>query len=363
MKISHKNGPFVVEINGGILSARQFQAAEGWDTGSELAAEYPLFMFPLRQMPWFVIHSDGLYAQNAHDSLTPLYRGQDAKRLLTCLERAICTHEWRKSFLRKLAIAFISAALFITGYLALNVTEMTTPQVSRGTVTGTQNHAYATLPAQSHSQKADAAFQGMTTESLPMPEDASQTTQNTMTSTPADGWSLSQEVRAGLPEKLRKAASRGIFTVNLSSGHARTLYVFADPECANCRRMERHFETVSGMVNVVIFPVTIEGRESSLKSLTPVMQLPETERAAAWKQLFDADAGITVPGKAEETKDETLAETARGAIGVNEVAFRAYRLPGTPWTISDDGRYVPQAVLSSPAALTAFLNGDDHDGQ
>lgn len=117
------------------------------------------------------------------------------------------------------------------------------------------------------------------------------------------------------------------------------------------------------MVNVVIFPVTIEGRESSLKSLTPVMQLPETERAAAWKQLFDADAGITVPGKAEEKEDETLAETARGAIGVNEVAFRAYRLPGTPWTISDDGRYVPQAVLSSPAALTAFLNGDDHDGQ
>jgi TrbB protein len=129
--------------------------------------------------------------------------------------------------------------------------------------------------------------------------------------------------------------------------------------------MERHFETAAGLVNVIIFPVTIEGGDASLKALTPVMALDESVRATAWKQLFAADAGISVPGgqPAPVVTDETLAETARGAIGVNEVAFRAYRLPGTPWTISDDGRYVPQAVLSSPAALMAFLNGERHDGQ
>lgn len=73
-----------------------------------------------------------------------------------------------------------------------------------------------------------------------------------------------------------------------------------------------------------------------------------------------------VPGavpRAPAAADDAQAETARGAIGVNEVAFRAYRLPGTPWTISDDGRYVPQGVLSSPAALTDFLNGGGHDRQ
>ncbi|ERH63863.1 hypothetical protein N172_20760, partial [Pantoea dispersa EGD-AAK13] len=67
--------------------------------------------------------------------------------------------------------------------------------------------------------------------------------------------------------------------------------------------------------------------------------------------------------RAPAAADDAQAETARGAIGVNEVAFRAYRLPGTPWTISDDGRYVPQGVLSSPAALTDFLNGGGNDRQ
>ncbi|MNY66484.1 hypothetical protein D3C86_2039190 [compost metagenome] len=95
------------------------------------------------------------------------------------------------------------------------------------------------------------------------------------------------------------------------------------------------------------------------------MALPEAERATAWKTLFSADAGVSVPGTTltSGTPEPEKAEIARGAIGVNEVAFRAYRLPGTPWTISDDGRYVPQAVLSSPAALKAFLEGGNHDGQ
>ena len=183
---------------------------------------------------------------------------------------------------------------------------------------------------------------------------------------PADNWSLPASARLTLPAKLRSAASRGIFTIPLSSGHARTLYVFADPLCANCQRMERHFETAAGMVNVVIFPVTIEGRNDSMQMLTPVMLMPEAERAAGWKHLFSADAGMPVPGRTQDAspvavKEKT--ELAQGALGVNEVAYRAYRLPGTPWTISDDGRYVPQAVLSSPGALEAFLKEGEADGQ
>lgn len=360
MKILRREGPFVVEITGDLLSARRHQAGEGWGTagtGKYVISDgmVPVFILPRRNMPWFVMHGDGLYAQNAHDALSPLYRGDDAAQLLTGLIRALTSAENRRSACRNIGIGMGIAAIALGILIWSAFTPLTEPHgiglSAKPLFSTTTNNGDAGRPVPppppSHPKAVLAP---------PVPIPAAE-------NVPTDGWNLPSSVRAGLPEKLRNAASRGIFTVPLSSGHARTLYVFADPACPNCQRMERHFETVSGMVNVVIFPVTIEGRESSLKALTPVMALPEAERAAAWKRLFAADAGISVPVGSQAAPvltDEAQAETARGAIGVNEVAFRAYQLPGTPWTISDDGRYVPQAVMSSESSLATFLGGT-HD--
>ncbi len=46
------------------------------------------------------------------------------------------------------------------------------------------------------------------------------------------------------------------------------------------------FQTAAGMVNVVIFPVTIEGRNASLQTLTPVMLLPEASAQLPGNTFF-----------------------------------------------------------------------------
>lgn len=338
MEFTSRNGSFNVSITGGLLTASRVVS--------------PLFTLPLKALPWFVLHSDGLYAQNAHDALTPLYRGDDAKELLACLTDVLHAREHRCTVRRRLSMLAGAIAIITAGWFAISLLTAL-KQDGRG-----QQARSAALNVPAYFSPP-AASQG---REVPQQSNAPR---NVVSTASVHGWDLPLNVRSQLPAKLKSAAEKGIFTVPLSSGHERTLYVFADPECENCQKMERHYETAAGKVNVVIFPVTIEGGESSLKSLTPVMAMPETQRAAAWKQLFAADAGVSVPGHAPGAPviDETQAETARGAIGVNEVAYRAWRLPGTPWTISDDGRYVPQRVLSSPAALEAFLNGGDHDGQ
>jgi TrbB protein len=340
--ISRKEGPFEAEITGGLLSVRRdFQ---------------PIFTCRMNVQPWFVVHSDGLYAQNAHDALTPLYRGEDSSLLLTCLISVLRQNETRRSGLNILGACTVLSAFVMAVFFALSTPKMPAPLVPPGAVEAGVPIPTATAFT-THSQPGSSLPQYAPAVRAFTPEKAT-------VELPSDGWSLSAEARALLPDKLHKAASRGLFTVPLSSGHTRTIYVFADPECANCQRMERHFETASGQVNVVIFPVTTEGGQDSLAALTPVMALPEAERATAWKTLFSVDAGMSVPGAtAAGPLEPEKAEIGRGAIGVNEVAFRAYRLPGTPWTISDDGRYVSQAVLSSPAALKAFLEGGNHDGQ
>ncbi|WP_324022344.1 thioredoxin fold domain-containing protein [Pantoea sp. JZ29] len=381
MTISRREGPFVADITGGVLSARRETSQAGRGQGGmhfhTAAASEPLFILPVTECPWVVMQSDGLYAQNAQHAPTALYRGDDAAQLLSCITNLMTTVESKRSLhggIRKYAFAVAAAyltgiLLVLTGYAFYQFTtpdsrllnQLNSPQILHPE----SDHARFRPAEPDATDMTPSWHKGWRVDSPALIKPLPQAQQRVDTA-PADGWDLPQNVRSELPAKLKSAASRGLFTVPLSSGHARTIYVFADPACPNCQRMERHFETVAGTVNVVIFPVTIEGREASLKALTPVMALPEAERPAAWRQLFAVDAGISVPGGGQAAPvpaDENQAETARGAIGVNEVAFRAYRLPGTPWTISDDGRYVPQSVLSSPAALTAFLNGGGNDGQ
>ncbi|MBF7144969.1 MULTISPECIES: DsbC family protein [Pseudomonas] len=187
----------------------------------------------------------------------------------------------------------------------------------------------------------------------------------------ADGWELPQNIRETLPGKLHKAAERNLFTVNYSTGHARTLYVFADPHCPNCTRLDPALNALSDAFNVVVFPVSVIGKEQSVADITPVLCLPPEQRKPAWNALFDPGRDGLDLGKEPQagqpgaaSKDVAAANggqpancaDAQNALGVNEVAYQTYRIPGTPWVIADDGRYVPQALLKDASRLQSFLD-------
>lgn len=183
---------------------------------------------------------------------------------------------------------------------------------------------------------------------------------------PDDGWALPQAIRSTLPNKLHNAAKRKLFTVDYSSGHARTLYVFADPSCPNCKRLEPALNALSDDFNVVVFPVPVIGKEKSIAAITPVLCLPPEQRKSAWDALFDpAPEGLNLgkkPAKKASGEGDPKAsqsgdcDVAVKALGINQVGYQAYRIPGTPWVISDDGRYVSQALLRDPLKLQAFLD-------
>lgn len=175
---------------------------------------------------------------------------------------------------------------------------------------------------------------------------------------PADVWSLPVSIRATLPAKLKAAADRQLFTVNLSSGHDQTLYVFADPQCPNCQHLEPALVAAAQSVNVVVFPVAVIGREKSIAAITPVLCLPPEQRSGAWQALLTVGHYGLQLGKPAVEGEEVArhCEVAEKALGVNEVAYQTYRIPGTPWVITDDGRHVPQSVLRDPTQLRQFLN-------
>ncbi|HDI6030663.1 TPA: hypothetical protein PN971_004906, partial [Escherichia coli] len=159
-----------------------------------------------------------------------------------------------------------------------------------------------------------------------------------------------QAVRA---ESLKKAAASGRYTVTLSTGHPRTIYVFSDPLCPHCRTLEPVLDVLAQDYNVEIFPVSVIGSTDSQKLLSPLLCQPAAERPAHWKSLFAVDAGMAPGSKTDAPATEC--EEGLHALNINNRAFNYYQLPGTPQLLADDGREIPLSVLTSDKRLADFL--------
>jgi TrbB protein len=313
----------------------------------------------LRHKPSFYLSNGSVTCRDFQGSEFVLHTRDtdEAQDLLNELAIATLRHRRLKNLRRLAGLALVLVLL------GLGVLEVRQHQVLPGAVPAAQvvPHPVQSVPAPDLAKRAP-----------PVPARQAAVAPAQQAPAPDDGWSLPQDTRNALPSKLRSAADRKLFTVDYSTGHARTLYVFADPRCPNCKRLEASLNRLSDAFNVVVFPVAVIGKERSIAAITPVLCLPPEQRKAAWDALFDpVPAGMSLSKSQEKPASEGVdlkaaspagdCDVATKALGINQVAYEAYRIPGTPWVISDDGRYVPQALLRDPLQLQTFL--DHKDGE
>ncbi|EES6969495.1 thioredoxin fold domain-containing protein [Escherichia coli] len=168
------------------------------------------------------------------------------------------------------------------------------------------------------------------------------------------------EARRNLATVLKRNADRGMFTINLSTGHERTLYAFLDPACINCRLLEPALKQLAREFSVVIYPVSVIGGESSTKRTAPLLCEPDAQkRATGWHQLYSADSGMAPTGDAPAAQDGQCLTAARAAIDVNNQAFRQFGFGGTPWVLSDTGWHLPSGILKDATSVRLFLKATD----
>lgn len=283
----------------------------------------------------------------------------DAAALLDCIESAVTRHKSGKQRrtvemlhrVRRARIAGGLALMVLAGVSALTVVLAFSIWSISTLMNFTGHQASALVPASSVAQ-VTAQNPKPAPPAAALPAALAE-----VADVAQDGWTLPESMRAALPVNLQMAAERKLFTVEYSSGHPRTLYVFADPECPNCQRLEPALEAAAKDFNVVVFPVAVIGREKSIASITPVLCLPPEQRKAAWSDLFDVGHGVMELGKAQQSAavEPGHCDIAGKALGVNEAAYQTYRIPGTPWAIADDGRHVSQEVLQNSLKLQAFM--------
>lgn len=178
----------------------------------------------------------------------------------------------------------------------------------------------------------------------------------TQTTSPA------QPARQVMAEVLKRNADRGMFTIELSTGHERTLYAFLDPTCAVCRSMEPAIEQLAQQYNVVIFPVSVvnDGGNAVEKIVPLLCEKEPARRAAGWSALFRADEGMPVPGQKEsQPVDPECATSAAAVVAVNDTGFRRFGFAGTPTVLTDTGLRLATGMLSEPAKIGQFLKITD----
>ncbi|ELI8702626.1 thioredoxin fold domain-containing protein [Salmonella enterica] len=165
---------------------------------------------------------------------------------------------------------------------------------------------------------------------------------------------------------LKKATDSGRYTINLSGVRARTIYVFSDPLCPHCREIEPTLEALTRDYNMVIFPVTLVGKQSTTEAVAPVLCAAPQKRAQLWQSLFKADGVLSLSSSEAGSSAQVSCTDGEHALAINDRAFDYYQLPGTPQLIADDGRDIPFSALTSDDALARFMNapikepGNDH---
>ncbi|MEG5451555.1 hypothetical protein UXN79_17585 [Enterobacter kobei] len=171
-----------------------------------------------------------------------------------------------------------------------------------------------------------------------------------------------QSARQKMVEILKRSTDRGLFTIQLSTGHERTLYAFLDPTCAVCRSMEPAIEQLAQRYNVVVFPVSVvnDGGDAVEKIIPVLCEKDQTARAVAWSVLFRPDAGMLVPGQTTPPQvSSDCSASAQAVVAVNDTGFRTFGFSGTPTVLTDTGIRLATGMLTAPDKIDHFLKITD----
>lgn len=155
------------------------------------------------------------------------------------------------------------------------------------------------------------------------------------------------EPRASAAEMvmLRNVATRGGISLT-ESGTA--FYVFSDPKCPYCQKLEQTIEQLGGNHKPVILPVAYK---SGAKEVAQGILCMKDRKAAGrqWRQAMSA--------RAEPKKGATGGECEEGLnlLTGNMTLFEMMKLSGTPTVITSNGRMFSGAGDASVEQLRAAL--------
>lgn len=153
---------------------------------------------------------------------------------------------------------------------------------------------------------------------------------------------------AELAQAMADGARTGNYSIQLSSGPKGALYIFADPTCGACRRLEREYAALAKDYAIHIFPVSVIGGDVARSRLKRLFCADAGKRTTYWKTLASG----------HEIDAPDCAQGAAAVDGNNQV-FNTMHLEYTPTIITARGNLIPETLPNSAAAIRQWLSRQD----
>ncbi|MEB0221367.1 DsbC family protein [Pseudomonas sp. AB12(2023)] len=152
-----------------------------------------------------------------------------------------------------------------------------------------------------------------------------------------------------LSKALHDGVAANKYSVQLSNGPKGTLYVFSDPLCPYCQRLESQLEKLSADLTVQVFPVSVIGGEDSKKRLAALFCGGTADRGAAWKESI---AGRHPSGEAIDC------DNLNEVLAANNEFFRAMLFAGTPVILNEQGIEFPANQRAEADNIKSWVVGN-----
>lgn len=130
---------------------------------------------------------------------------------------------------------------------------------------------------------------------------------------------------------LAKGVSTGDYSLSLGNmvQNKGTIYVFSDPLCPHCRKIEPLLEKLAADYLINIFPVSVIGQDRSAPLARAVLCQEPAERTLFWKNL--------VSGALSSNRSSKECHVGSVALKNNNATYYAFGFMGTPTLIRQDG--------------------------
>lgn len=138
------------------------------------------------------------------------------------------------------------------------------------------------------------------------------------------------------------------FTINSENPSSKTkLFVFSDPLCSYCKKLDKVLDEVKSDYSVYIFPVNVVSDDLVLDNLAEISCEPDVQRKLElWHSLIN-DTYSSLDVKKEKICSDR--------IEANSKVFRSLNVSGTPAVFNENGIQVPNNVLSDSATLKNWI--------
>lgn len=142
------------------------------------------------------------------------------------------------------------------------------------------------------------------------------------------------------PAEVARALEDGVYagryTVLRADGKKGKFYVFSDPSCGYCRRLEKELDSLGRTYTIHLFPVSVVGVKRTYERVHKIMCAKPKDRMSLWRDAVDGRLP-TGPGCAD----------GDAAIEANNRNFLGMGFDGTPIIVSENGEQLPDSYESA----------------